>query len=354
MKTGKTLNELAQSLVHLKQKSRDFMVPTSELRAQVDSKDNLRLEFDGNKFQPNAWTHGQLASYTNVPKQYYDRLNKENTSLLSDNINWGLSTKGDESRLIRTIDGKARALLSSRYRILDSYDLFEAVYPTLERLGMDVVASEITEQRMYIKCLSKTLKSEVLKGDVVQRGIVISTSDVGSGSLKVEPLIYRLVCQNGMIANTAFKKYHVGRNQHEDSVQELLSERTKHVSDVAFWLQVRDIVSNSMRPELFNSEVAQLYNAAMTPIKTDNISKVVELSMKSVGITGDRKKESILSQLATGNQGAGLTLYGLANSYTAVAKSDEFSWEESIELERAGGAIIELNKSAWRALPAAA
>ena len=352
MKTGKTLTQLAQALVAQKQTSKDYIVPTELIKAVNEPFDKgIGLEFEGKSYPLNSWSNTQVSQFSNIPKAYYDRLSTENPWLLADNVNHALAMHPKESRLIRTVNGSARAVLSSRYRILDSHDMLESVLPLFMEKGLEVVSSELTEQRMFIKVLSPTLQSDITgKGDVVQYGLTISSSDVGSGSVKVEPLVYRLVCLNGMISNTAFRKYHVGKNQHEDSIQELLSDKTKAVSDTAFWMQVNDIIKHSLDPKNFETQVDRLRVAAGRPIDNFDLPKVVELAMKQTGITGDVKKNSILSALASGNQGAGLTQWGLINSFTAAAKDDRFSYEESIELERAGGSIIELNKTQWSAI----
>lgn len=350
MKTGKTLTELAQALMDQKQNSKDYIVPTEMLQPIV-YEDKFRLAFNGQSHEVNTWGHSQLSSYTNIPKAYYDRINQENPSLLAENVSHAFSKAKGESRLIRTVNGKARAILSSRYRILDSHDMLESVFPLFMEKGLEVVSSELTEQRMFIKVLSPSLQSDITgKGDLVQYGLTISSSDVGSGSVKVEPLVYRLVCLNGMISNTAFRKYHVGKNQHEDSIQELLSDKTKAVSDKAFWMQVNDIIKHSLDPKNFETQVDRLRATVGRTIDNFDLPKVVELSMKQTGITGEAKQNSILAALASGNQGAGLTQWGLINSFTAAAKDDRFTYEESIDLERAAGNIVELSKSQWSAI----
>lgn len=359
--------ELAQELTRIKDAAKDYVVPTERLFATVEEGDkpSLKLGFKNgtdHTFDLNNWSGGQLAQYTDIPKAYFDRIKQENPALLADNINHGLakavsvakSEKRDESRMLRTVDGKVRGLLSSRYRILDAHDALEAVFPVLADKGMQVMSSEVTEQRMFIKAISPKLEGEIKKGDVVQYGLTISTSDVGAGSVRVEPLIYRLVCLNGMISNTAIRKYHVGKNQAENDIRELLSDRTKEMSDTAFWMQVRDIVLASMKPENFEREIDRLRVAADMPIKNFDLPRVVELTMKHVGLTGETKKNSILAALASGNEGAGLTQWGLINSFTRAAQDDAFSYEESVEMERAAGSILELPKSAWSTIAATA
>jgi hypothetical protein len=372
MKTGKSLVELAQEISRIKETAKDYIVPTEKLKAEVvatetknGQKDELVLSFQNgvkHDLRLNSWSAGQLASYADIPKQYFDRITAENPKLAASNINHGFEKNIEqarregrgESRMLRTLDGNVRGLLSSRYRILDAHDMLETVLPVMMDKGMTIASSEVTDKRLFVKALSPSLIGEVSKGDVVQYGLTISTSDVGAGSVRVEPLIYRLVCKNGMISNTAIRKYHVGKNQAENDIHELLSDRTKELTDAAFWAQVRDIVLASMKPENFELQMDKLRVAAGEPIKNFDLPRVVELTMRATGINGEAKKNSILSALASGNEGAGLTKWGLVNSFTRAAQSDDLSYEESIDMERAGGLILELPKSQWSTIAAVA
>lgn len=365
MKIGKTLVEMAQELERIKKAARDFVVPVEKLHAEViavetanEPLQSVALGFEGgakHSFVLNSWSAGQLAGYTEIPKQYFDRIQTENPKLLVDNVNHGLEKIArdtrkagkPDARMLRTLDGNVRGLLSARYRILDAHDMLEAVLPTMLDKGMEVKSSEITERRLFIKALSPNLKAEVKKGDVVQYGLVVSTSDVGSGSVRVEPLIYRLICENGMISSTAIRKFHIGKNQAEDDIRELLSDRTRELSDAAFWAQVRDVVIGSMRAENFEKEVDRLRVAANEEIRNFDLPRVVELTMQATRVTGESKKNSILSALASGNEGSGLTRWGLINAFTRAAQAEDIGYEESIEMERAAGAILELPKNAW-------
>lgn len=369
MKTGKTLIELATALQHTRDNSKDFMVPVEKIEAKAITTENrttekretdLVLSFKNgqdHEFRLNSWSRGQLASYTDIPKAYFDRIAEENPELAAKNINHGLAKNAKagraagkpETRMIRTSFKDVRGFLSDRYRRLDAPDLLETVLPVAQESGLQVVSSELTLNRLYLQMLSPRITSEIKKGDVVQYGLTISTSDVGAGSVRVEPLIYRLVCSNGLIADTAFRKYHIGRSQTDfENIQELLSDRTKEVTDAAFWLQVKDLVIASLKPENFEKQVNRLRVAADMPIRNLDLPEVVELTMKAVGITGEGKKNSILAALASGNQGAGLTQWGLVNSFTAAANADEATYQDSIDLQRAGGAILELAPKDWK------
>jgi len=351
---GRSLTQLAEALEKQKADSRDLIVPSSKLMMNQTGQLGFRNGKD-EFFNLNSWSKSQVAGYCGIPKQYFDRISEENPEILSDMVNHdlarinseSLAKEKQESRMLRTVGPTIRAVVSSRFRRLDAYDLLNETLPVLLDNHFEPISCELTEKRVYVKAVTKRIESEVQKGDIVQYGVMFSTSDVGSGSLKLEPFMYRLVCLNGMIAETKVNQRHTGRNMAEDDVRELLSESTIEMTDKAFFAQVRDILIATMQPEMFEREVNKLRRAAELPIKNFDLENVVDLSMRTTGITGESVKQSIVQQLASGNQGAGLTMWGLANSFTATAKSEAFDYDTSVDLERAGHKIINLNKNQW-------
>jgi hypothetical protein len=155
----------------------------------------------------------QLAEKLKIPYAYFERMRTEQPALLDRNVNAWLEREEGERQLLRTLDGKVRAVLSERYRRLDNYDLLEHVLPTLQRLPDARLESvELTETRLYLKVVTPSIALEVAPGDVVQAGVVVSNSEVGCGMLSVQPLAFRLVCSNGLIASDRMlRKTHVGR-----------------------------------------------------------------------------------------------------------------------------------------------
>lgn len=354
MKQGKkSIVELAQELSRIHEVKKDFLVPTSKLAMN----ENAEIEFESPKagkvaFGLTDWSLGQVAAHTDIPKAYVERLGNENKALLAQNVNHGFKRNAEarakDGRLVRTLDGKIRGFMSSSYRMLDGYDLLDAIMPTLVDKKFEVVSSEITEKRLYVKTSSAAITGEVKKGDVIQYGVMISTSDVGAGALKIEPYLNRLVCTNGMISSTSFKQAHFGRNQFEQHIQEILSDNTKRLNDAAFFNTVRDYMLNTMKKDVFEREINKMRDAAEVVIENMDLDLVVDLSMKEVGIRGEGIKKGILHALATGNEGAGLTKWGLANSFTRAAQANELSYDTATDLERAGGDILELSPSAWK------
>ncbi len=349
MLKGKTLQELALSLEHLDANKRDVVVPLTKLT--INDNASLRIDGDTQDLSPNNWAHSQLSDYTEIPKKYYETLREEAPQLLAQNMRHGLARimdkKPSEARLIRTIDGKARAVLSSRYRILDSSDMLRTVLPVMLDKGMQVLSAELTEKRVYIKAIAPKIESEVKRGDVVQYGIIVSSSDVGGGAVNVSPMIYRLVCLNGMISpDSTVKQYHIGKNLAEENVRELLTNETKEKEDEAFWLKVRDVTLSSMKSEIFESVVDRLRIAENLPVKNTDINRVVELTNKALKLSLTQEiSQLVANEFYQGDK----TQWGLVNAYTAAAhKAPGIDYETSTLMEKAGGHILDLPKEAWR------
>lgn len=350
MKTGKTLQELAAELERQKTTKRDFLSPAGQLEMmQVDGKYTLNVGVKG-FFYVSRLGHEQIAGRLGIPQKYYDRMMTEAPDMLRANVNGWLG-KDKDKKLVRTLDGNVRAFLSSRYRPLDNHDLAEAVLPILaeRESGITVESCEITERRLYIKAVTERISTEIRVGDRVQAGIVISNSEVGCGSVKIEPLIFRLVCKNGMIVpDSSLKKYHVGRSGDAgDMAEEFFRDETRKADDRAFWLKVQDVVRGTFNAVMFRKMTERLREAAGQEITTDPV-KAVEVVAERFGLAEDTERAGVLRWLIKNGD---LTQYGLVNAVTRTAQELP-DYDRSTELERIGGKVLELSRSDWQEIAA--
>lgn len=218
MKTGLTLEQLAAEITRQQSAKEDYVVNTGNLRLESYGPDlTLRvLDSDGaDRIEPleiGDIAHRQIGTHLSIPAKYYERMRSEDPGLLAHNVNTWLE-RTPAQRMIRVLDGKARAYLSNRYLRMDNYSIASAVLPILAEIpDVRIESCQITDSRMYIKAVNPRLQEDVTPGDTVQAGVVISNSEVGLGSVNIQPLIYRLVCSNGMVVNdAATKRNHIGR-----------------------------------------------------------------------------------------------------------------------------------------------
>lgn len=224
MKQGqKSIETLYDELERQRNARQDFIADTRSLAIHTANNRSIIRVASNEEVMTYGVTelaHRQIADRLKIPFGYYERMRNEIPELLDSNVNNWLS-KNPEKRMLRTLDGGLRAFLSDRYRRLDNLELLDHVLPVIgEMKGAQVVSCDVTETHLYLKVVNKLLKAEVSVGDVVQAGFVISNSEVGLGALKVEPLVFRLVCKNGLInKDYSHKKYHTGSLQIKSQVE---------------------------------------------------------------------------------------------------------------------------------------
>ncbi len=142
MKTGRTLTELAAEIDRQNKTKHDYIADTRAMTLELEpiaAKGTvLRLPGHG-EFAVRDYTHGQIAAHTNIPKQYYDRMAKEAPALLANNVNTWFE-KYPAARLVRTLDGAARAFLSDAYRPLDHYDFANVILEAAMKRKLEIMS----------------------------------------------------------------------------------------------------------------------------------------------------------------------------------------------------------------------
>ena len=351
MKEGKTLQELAAELERQQLAKKDLIVSTGVL--SMDSRDDggIALNVMGGQmiqhYDVGEIAHRQIGQFLKIPATYYDRMRREYPQLLTLNANGWFAKMPQSKRMLRTLDGTARALLSDRYRRIDNFEVASAGLPIISRMeGAGVESCELTDSRMYLKVVNPRVTAEIKKGDIVQAGVLISNSEVGMGSVTVSPLIYRLVCSNGMIAEDGkLRKYHVGRANESRENFSIYRNETIEADDKAFLMKLEDSVKAAVDQARFAAIVDKLRESTEATFQPQQVQQVVELASKEYGFT-DSESSGILGHLAAGGD---LSLYGLANAVTRQAQ-DVASYDRSTELEATGYRIITMTPSLWRSL----
>ena len=168
--------------------------------------------------------------------------------------------------------------------------------------------------------------------------MVISNSEVGLGSLKVEPLVYRLVCKNGLIVKDyTQKKYHVGKQvDSEESAYEIYRDETLAADDKAFFMKVQDTVRCAVDETKFLLSVNKLI-AVKSEHTGDNPIKTVEL-LADKYVLNQNERGSILRHFIMGGDDS---RFGLVNAVTRASQDIE-DYNRATELERLGGELLSL------------
>ena len=355
MKKGITLNELAVEIARQKNAMADYMVEPSKLQMDIIDDDlKIRvLDNDGNdRINPldiGVYAHRQIGSYLSIPQADYDLMKDKNPKLLGINVNDWLGQSTDR-RMLRTIDGEARAFLSDRYKRIDNYDIAQVTLPIISQIpDVQIVSCNLTPGKMYIKAINPRLFDNVVPGDTVQAGIIISNSEVGLGAVNIQPLVYRLVCENGMVVNDAVtRKTHLGPTISEDNIF-YYSKETVEADDKAFIFKIQDTVRAAVDEAKFRMVVEQMRSAKDARMNTANVPEFVRLASRNFGITESEEK-GVLQHLIEGND---LSLYGLSNAVTRYSQ-DVDSYDRATDLEGIGYKILTMPVKQWNRINAMA
>ncbi len=340
MKSGLTITEMAAEIERQAAAKADYLV--NPLNMEMDSTGRVPMlrviEKDVDQMEPLAiqeTVHRQLGAHLNIPWKYYERMLQEEPGLLADNVNHWLRKGEPVQRLLRTIDGKARAFLSNRYRCIDNFEIAQAVLPIImEMQGARFESTQITENYMYIKVVNPRLTGEVRVGDVVQAGVVISNSETGLGAVNVQPLVYRLACLNGMVVNdasTRTRRNHIGRANSTDENFALYSQETLDQDGKAFMMKVQDTVRAAVDEARFTKVLDTMRESTRAKLDTTDIPSVVKLTSSNFGLT-ETEGKGVLQHLL---EDADYTLYGLANAVTRFSQDVE-DYDRASKLEVIG------------------
>ncbi len=343
-----------------------------ELKRQSDAKQDfispaqaLHLEGDGmtfcmthlntgaqEQFGTTDLFHRQVGNALGIPAKYYDQMRIQKPELLAQNVNAWFADR-DQSYMIRSMDygnGRvARAMLSDHYRRIDNMEIASSVLPLFAgKEEMEVLSCEVTENRLYLKIVNHRLEMAVVPGDFVQAGVVISNSEVGLGAVCVQPLVYRLVCSNGMVCNEfRERRAHVGRQAKamEDSFT-LYSDETIEAEDKAFMLKLRDTTLAAIEEARFTQIVGRLQDSTQAKI-TGRVQDVLELTGKAYDLN-QPEQDNILNYLISGGD---LSLYGLSNAITRASQDVE-SYDRATALEGIGWQVATMPEAQWKEINA--
>ena len=349
MKSGRNLRDLAMELRRQLHAKQDLLAPSKLIVCETAESGacalTLAVEGERRSYRVGDIALHQIAEKLKIPFGYFERMRREQPALLDRNVNTWLQVTGAENRLVRTLDGRVRAFLSDRYRRLDNYDVAEFVLPILERLpGADLVSTELTDSRMYIKYVCRQIACEIAPGDVVCAGVVVSNSEVGWGHLTVEPLLYRLLCSNGLIANElVLRKKHLGKTlQIQDEAVELYKEDTLQADDKAILLKVRDMVEAAVSEVTFRLIAEKMQRTLGIRLAGDPI-KSVEVLANRFALSED-ERTGVLRGLI---EGSDLSGYGMVNAVTGYSQLVP-DYDRATELESVGGKLLALSIREWQ------
>lgn len=295
-------------------------------------------EIGGESFPIQETAHRQISDKTGVPLAYYRRMIEEAPDLWARNV--GHWFGANKKRLVRSFrsngdDGVVRAFLGRTFKVLDSTPFLTSVLESAGAVDPDieVLAAHVDDDRVYLKLATSTTQAN-RRGDIIRQGLAVSNSEVGAGSIKIQPWAVYLACTNGMKSTKNYRQVHLGGELDAG----ILTRETIEIRAEAVWSEVRDFTSAALSPEHLHRFVEFLDAAEEIEVDVEPRLAVANI-VKTYNLNGGQGT-SILERYLRDAGTNGETQFGLVQAVTYEAhEADSFRAQE--DMEDLGGKLLE-------------
>jgi len=282
------------------------------------------------------------------------------------------------TRMVRVLDGTARAFLSDRYRRFDNDELLENVLPPLVKGNVPSVllSSHVNEDKMYLKVLftddalaqdlgdapkarnrliqsgdapgHEIFESDASTGrDIIRPGLIIGNSETGQGSTYMSGFFWRSYCLNGCVWGTQeawkFSRHHIGAQIQSPMGLEIFSDATKRKQDEVLVAELSDALHAMSNPKMVQHMADELRALKATPAVQHPQAAVELLARELVDVRENEKAGILESFIRDGDY----SQWGMLNAVTEQANREELTYERASELEQLGNKIAQLSASRW-------
>lgn len=329
-KKSQDIGEAIQHIEKTGQMLSDHLVPIREMTFRNDDLLGVRLEYD-------AGENISIDLHRNAVQQFAGRMGVNGKDLVreysgtgwerdafTDRMNKYVQNIDERNLLVRVVDGKAKGILSDRYRRLNTALIFMQFLQAARDSGSVLVDANHGELSDFMEVIHPQLvEIPTKKNGVIHTvfGAQVSNSDFGARKLQLRIYQMNVVCLNGMVSKAMISDVHLGSKM--DAVGNVtFTEETMNADTHARALAVRDIMKSLYSEENLTRERQRIVDA--TEVEIDFVSKVKELPKLGVrqGELELLNKTLMESKPSTGVTGDN-TLWKMAQGLTYVANKAE-------------------------------
>jgi len=322
----------------------DYITPINNLCMDNDGKIIFKdlLKIKGStpidiSLRPTDWANGQIFSKLKMPTRYFKKLSIASPELTAQHFNYWAEKEGNYPVMLRTkINGDSgviRGFVSEKFSRLDNNTMIDSLEEILKKKKGSYRIQDffMDEKRVHLRlvCFDGT-KTFTLAGmtasgeeDYLQVGLDIVNSEVGASSLNIVPVVFRLVCSNGL------------RRWSADG--DVFNQRHIYLKENEF----QDKMEIAMADGIKIGQGLLKQHIALKSIEVENPLDVIGEITKA----GEFSKEfhrAMVYEFEYDN-----TAYGIVNAVTAAAK--RLPDERRLEAEKYAGKLVSLPLSGWEA-----
>ena len=305
----KTINEILNASKEKDSKVKDYFVDPNLLGYSV----NGQLISNKESFNFTEWGKSQMCFKLGIPYAYMEKCPEE---LQSVNINHFLE-KSKANWMLRTVEQNGvqsvRSVLTDKYSIFDNTEILEMVETAVDGQNHEIKHFHQDEGfdgfHMRITFPETSFDAGKLKNgkpDILTFGLHVANSEVGKRSVSITPLIYRLVCTNGLMVvadkGERFYQRHVGIHR-EDMPLRVAEAFTKAIAQ--------------------GNDQMQRFAATKGQTVADPLKSIDEIArrMKNIYLPKNFAETTKLFLVSERISDKKATVYDLVNSFTRAAQT---------------------------------
>ena len=347
MKNINTFEEVANNVLSANKK--DIIVPSHKLRMLPPENDTGAplLTMGGNGARLTDTAHKQMATYTGIPNNYYQKLKESSGLMLAGNVNYWLENMPvNKDRMVRMLNGDIRALLSSSYMAIDNDLVIKHALPEVQKIGSDLypIQAYATDDYMSLKFVHTSLKGSIDGKGEVSPGISITNSETGNGRFNVQGFFFDSFCTNGCIWNLQnidlqIKQVHRGSRLQQGVVSR---ETVGHIA-AGYASATADIIRYLFSDTGFNNMLDTLRETREgEEVKPVHAADMVKHVGQQYQLT-EEERAGMLESLMERND---FTRWGVLSAVTEQANTTDNN-DRIMHLENVGARIIDLQREQW-------
>lgn len=310
----------------------------SDLKIQLIDGSNVLLEVKGSPYNITEWGFSSLLQKLKLSPRSADNIE---TDLLEGLINNILNRSPDINDINVILRGDTIVNMGTvSHWMLKNRTILEKL--ALKSNG-NIQQVLFSDRGLSINIVDDTLPViEPKKGDVIQRGTSLRSSETYGELLCMESYLLRLVCTNGLTISQPGYRF-----------APRISRRKLYLSDIAYFEDdvkdfiarqspVKDRIFNLVENEATDTQflnVWKIMNRFSEPEVTDGLLGVNAMDRKEMTHAVSVRREENKSRLdKLSDEITKFNLYDLFNVVSARAKSVDY--EESLELQRFSGNML--------------
>lgn len=311
--------QVKKRIIDIHNASQDYRLPWKDVRI-LSSRDNIFLGNVSTGMTHTFSNHGlgQLCALLGVPVSYVKScLEREDYEFAVENLNhWIPRMPQEKDIILRTTEHRIHGIVSTKYSVFDDNEVAEVVEGILGPLQSYYLSNYIVGPE-YTKLRIISRDKIDIAGDSLQFGFDIKNSRVGKSRLQINILLYRYICQNGMVFGGGqghfYTKRHIGISR-EDLITQF-TEMLDRAPDIIGYLKKN--VEASMVKKLNDDNIQNLINKFLADGNSRNAAGRIKDMM-------DAKYDR--------------TLWGFGNAITEL--SQEYGVDTREKMEMFAGKIV--------------